>query len=151
MLGQLIWLRLLDHERQVIVAPGGPTFELRIRGYVQDKVLCYPQGDDGTLAAMVLFETERFQPQDVPVEVQGSIEILNSEIGVIRTDYLQASSPVRLQGELNDLIFVGRFRGTLAEDQTLFGGRSCRAGDAGLGEALVLLVAANGRLEGAEA
>jgi hypothetical protein len=99
---------------------------------------------------MVLFEAERLQTQDILVEVQRSVRFLYPEVGVIRTDYLQATSPVRLKGELNALIFVSRFRGALAEDQSLFGSRSCRAGDAGLGEALVLLVAADGCLEGAE-
>src|SRR4028118_175858 len=100
---------------------------------------------------MVPFEAERFQPQDILVEAQRSVEVLYPEVGVVRTDYLQASSPVRPKGELNALIFVSCFRGALAEDQALFRSRSRRAGDAGLGEALVLAVAPDGCLEAAEA
>jgi hypothetical protein len=119
MLRQLVRLRVLDHERQVIKAPDGPALELRIGGQVQDELVRYPQGDDGALTATVLLEAERLQTQDVSVEAQRGSEVLYPEVGVVRADYLQATSPVRLtteSRELTALIFVGRFRGALAED-----------------------------------
>jgi len=65
---QFIRLRALHHERQVIVAPSRFALESGVRGQVQNEVFRDSQGDEGALAAPVLFEAERLQAQSVSIE-----------------------------------------------------------------------------------
>src|ERR687890_1364436 len=65
----LVPLRALDEERQVVVAGAG--FEILCGGdKMQDEFLSYPERYERTLPPMVLREAERGEAQHIPVEAE---------------------------------------------------------------------------------
>src|SRR5918997_5275761 len=88
---QLVPLRALDTQRQVVVASGRPALEVGIGGEVQDEVLRYPERDERTLPPTILLEAEGCEAQHVPVEAERGLEVPHPPVGVIRAGYLHAS------------------------------------------------------------